>query len=365
MARRLKRLVSIALSGALVVCSVGFDAQQAAAQTITGRAAPVSAMPQLGLGIMNAPVPSLALPALTQSVPTLSAPSALAASPLIAAPVALVPVTPAAAISAKVLAVAPVLQALAKPETAGSAASIAGRDLENILTGAHAAKASELSDAVAAVPSAMTPVLSAASAAPEAPKAAVVPAATPKVDGPKTVESASSYSFHRLALKTIAALTGAVFSLPQAGPALTAKIIASASDKQLVISDFDDTLAAYNAVLPEEKIAAIRAIRKAGKHFAVVSDRGDEKRAGSTQLTVFESLASLPADVTEGMYAAANSGGRLYQFQNGAPVKVWEAEPLAAEKLEAVKDASVATIARLGEAGVEQHPGDSLNPKES
>ena len=254
---------------------------------------------------------------------------------------------------------------MAKPETAGSAASAAGRDLENILTGERSARASDMSEAVAVVPSALSPSLSVPSVAPEAPKAPVVPALTPKADAPKTVESASFYSFHRLALKTIAVLTGAVFSLPQAGAALTAKVIASAADKQLVISDFDDTLAGYNAVLPEEKVAAVRAIRAAGKHFAVVSDRGDEKRAGSTQLTVFESLASLPADVTEGMFVAANSGGRLYQYQGGVPVKVWEAEPLAAEKLEAVKEASVATIARLSEAGVEQHPGDSLNPKES
>lgn len=370
MARRLNRLVRIVLSAALVVLSVGLDAQQAFAQTVTGRAAPVSAAPQLGLGSMSAPMPSMAAPVLSLSAPSLSAPFALTASPLIAAPVAaapsaLKPATPAAAIAEKVLAAAPALQALAKPETGASAAASAGRDLENILTGAKSARSSSEADAVAAgVPSALTPSLSAPSAAPEAPKAAV-PAAAPQAQAPKTVEGSSSYMFHRLALKTIAALTGAVFSLPQAGAAITAKVIASAADKQLVVSDFDDTLAGYNAVLPQEKIDAIRAIRKAGKHFAVVSDRGDEKRPGSTQLTVFESLASLPADVTEGMFVAANSGGRLYQYQNGVPVKVWEAEALAAEKLEAVKDASAATVARLHEAGVEQHPGDSLNPKES
>lgn len=370
MARRLNRLVRIVLSAALVVLSSGLDAQQAFAQAVAGRAAPVSATPQLGLGFSNAPAPSLAAPVLSLSAPSLSAPSALSASPRIAAPAAFVPAalkpaSPAAAIAQKVLAAAPALQALAKPETGGSAAAVAGRDLEDVLTGVKAAEYPELSGAVAAgVPSALAPALSAPSAAPEAPKAAV-PAAEPQVQAPKTVESSSSYMFHRLALKTVAALTGAVFSLPQAGAALTAKVIASAADKQLVVSDFDDTLAGYNAVLPAEKVAAIRAIRQAGKHFAVVSDRGDEKRPGSTQLTVFESLASLPADVTEGMYVAANSGGRLYQYRNGVPVKVWEAEPLAAEKLEAVKDASAATIARLSEAGVEQHPGDSLNPKES
>jgi hydroxymethylpyrimidine pyrophosphatase-like HAD family hydrolase len=370
MARRLNRLVRIVLSAALVVLSVGVDAQQAFAQTVAGRAAPVTTAPQLGLGSLNAPTPSLAAPVLSLSAPSLSAPSVLSVSPAFAAPVAaapaaLKPVSPAAAIAEKVLAVAPALKALAQTETGGSAAASAGRDLEAVLTGAKTAEYSELSDAVAAgVPSALVPSLSAPSAAPEAPKAAV-PAAVPVVQTPKTVESASSYYAHRMALKAIAAMTGAVFSLPQAGAALTAKIIASAADKQLVVSDFDDTLAGYNAVLPQEKIDAVRAIRMAGKHFAVVSDRSDEKRAGSTQLTVFESLASLPSDVTEGMFVAANSGGKLYQYQNGVPVKIWEAEALAAEKLDAVKDASAATVARLAEAGVEQHPGDSLNPKES
>lgn len=369
MARRLNRLVSIVVSAALVVLSSGLDAQQAFAQAVVGRAAPVSAAPQLGLGSPNAPLPSMAAPALSLTAPSLSAPSLLSApaplaAPVAAAPAALKPAAPAAAIAGKILAAAPALQAMAKSETGGSAAAAAGRDLEDVLTGVASSRRSELSDAVAAAPSAMAPALSAPSA-PDAPKPAVVPAAAPKVEAPKTVESASSYSFHRLALKTIAAVTGAVFSLPQAGTALSAKIIASAADKQLVVSDFDDTLAGYNAVLPQEKIDAIRAIRKAGKHFAVVSDRGDVKREGSTQLTVFESMASLPADVTEGMYVAANSGGKLYQYQNGVPVKIWEAEPLEDAKLEAVKEASAATIARLSEAGVEQHPGDSLNPKES
>ncbi len=364
MARRLNRLVSIVLSVTLVLLSAGLDVQRAAAQTITGRVVP--AKPSLGMGIMNAPTPTLALPVMSLSSPLLSAPAALSVAPLVSAPVALAPVAPAASIAAKIQAVAPALQALAKPETAGVAASLAGRDLENVLTGEISARtAGELSDGVAGVPSALSPVLSAPATEPLPPKSGVPPAVVPKVDAPKTVESASSYSFHRMALKTIAALTGAVFSLPQAGTALSAKIIASAADKSLVISDFDDTLAGYNEVLPAEKVAAIRAIRAAGKHFAVVSDRGDEKRAGSTQLTVFESLASLPADVTEGMYVAANSGGKLYQFRGGVPVKIWEAPALEAEKLERVKTAAAATVSRLKEIDVEQHPGDAAIPKES
>jgi hydroxymethylpyrimidine pyrophosphatase-like HAD family hydrolase len=364
MARRLNRLVSIVLSAALVVLSAGIDAQQAAAQTITGRAAPVSPMPQLGLGISNAPMPSLALPALSLMSPSLSAPSALTSAPMIAAPAALKAASPAAAIAEKVMAAAPALQALAKPETAGSAASVAGQDLENILTGAKAARSSELSEAVAGIPSALTPNLAAPSAAPEAPKTPEVPAAAPAPF--KSIASASSYSAHRLALKAIAVLTGAVFTLPQAGPALTAKIIASAADKALVLSDFDDTLAGYNEVLPSDKIEAVRKIRAAGKHFAVISDRGDVKRPNSTQLTVFESLESIPVADRVGMYVAANSGGKVYKYdEQGVPQKVHEAEALEAEKLEHVQAAAAATKARLSEVGAEQHVADSKNPAES
>lgn len=369
MARRLNRLVSIVLSSALILLSLGFDAQQAAAQTLTGRAAPVSPTPQLGLSLGGAPAPVSNMPVLSLSAPALSAPAAALAAPAIvtsvaAQPVALKPATPAAQIAQSLRAAAPALQALAKPETGGSAASAAGRDLENVLTGAKTSGSGELSDAVAGVPSALTPSLAAASAAPEAPKAPVVPAAAPAPF--KTIASASSYSVHRLALKAVAAFTGAVFSLPQASPALTAKIIASAADKQLVLSDFDDTLAGYNEVLPAQKVDAIRKIRAAGKHFAVISDRGDVKRPGQAQLTVFESLESIPAADRAGMYVAANSGGKVYRFdENGVPQKVHEAPALEAAKLDSVKAAAAATKARLAEVGAVQHAGDEKVPAES
>ncbi len=368
MARRLNRLVSIFISGALVACSIGFDAQLAAAQTLTGRVAPVSPMPQIGLGIMIAPTPMMALPALSLTAPSLSAPSAALAAPVaapVAAAAALTPASPAAALAASLTAAAPALQALAKPETSGSAASVAGRDLEDILTGAKSARsAGELSEVVAGVPSALPSNLSAPSAVPEAPKGPVVPAAAPAPF--KSIASASSYSAHRLALKAIAVLTGAVFTLPQAGPALTAKIIASAADKTLVLSDFDDTLAGYNETLPADKISAIRAIRAAGKHFAVISDRGDTKRPNSTQLTVFESLESIPVADRVGMYVAANSGGKVYRYdEQGVPQKVHEATALEAGKLEAVNAAAAATKARLSEVGAAQHVDDGKNPSES
>ncbi|MDD5304841.1 MAG: hypothetical protein PHS14_17225, partial [Elusimicrobia bacterium] len=161
-------------------------------------------------------------------------------------------------------------------------------------------------------------------------------------------------------------LPGAVSTRPQAGPALPARIIASAADKQLVLSDFDDTLAGYNEVLPADKIEAVRQIRAAGKHFAVISDRGDVKRPNSTQLTVFESLESLPVSVRAGMFVAANSGGKVYRYDDqGVPQKVHEAEALEAGKLELVQAAAAATKARLSEVGAAQHAGDDKNPSES
>jgi hypothetical protein len=359
MARRLNRIVSIVLSAALVVLSAGIDAQRAAAQTFTGRVAPVSPTPQLGLGLGGAPVPSIDAPVLSLSAPALSAPSIALAAPVIVAPAAaaaaLKPATPAAAIAEKVLAAAPALQALAKPETAGSAASVAGRDLENILTGAKSANAAgDSADAVAGVPSALTPALSPA-AAPDAPKAAEVPAAAPAPF--KSIASASSYSAHRLALKAVAVLTGAVFTLPQAGAALTAKVIASTSKKSLVLSDFDDTLAGYNEVLSPREVAAVQKIRAADKHFAVISDRGDVKRG--TTLTVFESLESIPAKDRVGMYVAANSGGKVYLYDaQGVPQKVHEAPGLTDAQNASIKEAAAATKARLAEVGAVLHAGD-------
>ncbi len=264
-------------------------------------------------------------------------------------------VNPADMLAEKLFAIEPALESLAHHETGGIVASVAGQTIEKVLTGE---KSADNSDVLAAIPD-----VPASTLAPYAPEIRERPAAAPPA--PKTVESFASYQIHRWGLKVIAALTGAVFSMPQAGAALTAKIIASAADKKLVISDFDDTLADWNAVLPAEKVAVIRAIRAAGKQFAIVSNRLDEKLENSTQLTIFESLASLPADVTEGIYVAANSGGRIYQFRGGVPVKIHEATSLQRDELKRVEAAAASTLARLKKIGIEQHPGDLLNPKES
>ncbi len=368
MARRLNRLVSIVLSAALFILSFGLDAQTAAAQTLSARVVPASPAPQVGLG-SSLSAPSFATPAtaLSLSAAPLLAPSLVVATPapvISAAPLALTPAAPAAAVAQALKAAAPALKALSKPETGGAAAAGAGRDLENILTGARSAASTGEVPEVAGVESARSSALSPAAATPETPKPDAVPAAAPAAF--KTISSASSYSFHRLVLKAVASFTGAVYTMPQASPALSAKIIATAADKSLVLSDFDDTLAGYNEVLPAEKVAAVAAIRKAGKHFAVISDRGDTKRPGATQLTVFESLESIPVAERAGMFVAANSGGKVYRYdENGVPQKVHEAAGLTPDQLEQIKAAAAVTKARLSEVGAVAHTGDEKTPGES
>lgn len=357
-----RRLVSSVLSFALLVSALALDAQRAVAQTFSGKTS-VSVTPTLGVGVESVS-PQLSNPtALTMSAPTLLAPSVVASPALAQTPKALTPVSAAASVSAKLSAVKPILGVVADVKTGAAGSKSAGHDLEAVLTGGVAASKPELSVAgsESLVPTALAPVSRAASVADA--KDSVPSAEAPE---PKSTDSLTSYKLRRAFLKYVAAATGAVFTLPQAGAALTAKIVASAADKQAVLSDFDDTLAGYNETLPAEKIAAIKAIKAAGKKFAVISDRTDVKRPNSTQLTVFESLETLPADVRAGMYVAANSGGKVYQYDaQGVPQLVHEAAGLSDAQKKAVEEAAAATKARLSEVGAVQHVADGKNPAES
>ncbi len=244
-------------------------------------------------------------------------------------------------------------------------AASSGREIEDILTGAKSSGSGDVTAVLgAAGESAPALAYAAAASAPSDAKPGV-PAAPAPAAG-KVVASRVSYQLHRFLLKTVAVVTGAVNSLPIAGPALSQTLIASAADRRVVLSDYDDTLAAYNQVLPEDMVEAVRAVRAAGKDFAVISDRGDEKRAH--QLTVFESLASLPVELRAGMYVAANSGGRVYRYdEKGEPVRVFEVPALGDDLKAKVAQAAEATKARLSEAGTEQHQpsATNINPSES
>ncbi|HEX4048668.1 MAG TPA: hypothetical protein VH309_12570 [Elusimicrobiota bacterium] len=306
LARRLRAALAVLVSAAVVVLSPGLEAPRLFAQVV------VRAVPVEGL----APVAALPAASISAAAPLL-APSALSAAPSLSAPaaVAAAPAPAAAALTPAAPALTPAAPAFSAP-------------------------------------------------APADPATPAIPAAAPAA--PRTVNSAVSYRVHRFILSTVAALTGAVFTQPVAGPALTRKLISSAADRRAVFSDYDDTLAAYNQVLPADMVSAVEAVKAAGKSFVVISDRGDEPRAH--QLTVFESLASLPVETRAGMYVAANSGGRVYRYDaKGEPVRVFEAPALDEASKAKVAEAAAATKARLKDLGAEIHVPSAANnnPTES
>ncbi|MBI3288693.1 MAG: hypothetical protein HYZ74_04165, partial [Elusimicrobia bacterium] len=179
---------------------------------------------------------------------------------------------------------------------------------------------------------------------------------------PKSVETLDSYHLHRWALRAIAALSGAVFTLPQAGAALTDLIIASLADKKLVLSDYDDSLAANGDILSAAMVERFRAIDAANKHIAVISDRSGIRNPGSNQVTVFESLAPLPVALRAGKYVAGNAGGKVFRYDaQGVPQLVHEAPPMTPEQAQKARAVAEATKARLKEVNAVQNPGDGKN----
>ncbi len=308
MTRRLRAAAASALSLTLIAASADLDASRLFAQEL--RAAPAATAAPL-----TAPI-ALAAP---------STPLAAAATPALAMPLS----GPA---SARAVSVAPAAPAL------------------------PAAAAVEASDAAPAPPSA-----AAVGEVAGFERSGGARAATPTPSG---VDSPLSYKIRRLALATVAALTGGVYSLPQAGESLSARVISRAASRRAVLSDYDDTLASFNERLPQNMVEAVQALRASGKSFDVISDRGDEPRPGS--LTVFDSLDTLPASARAGMFVAANSGGRVYLYgDDGVPVKVFEAPVMDEATKKLVAQAAAATKNRLGEVGAVMFAGDGKIPSES
>ena len=154
--------------------------------------------------------------------------------------------------------------------------------------------------------------------------------------------------------------------MPVVGPKLAAKVVAQAAAKKVIFSDFDDTIGPHNSVLTPEMAAAVAAVRKNGKEVVVITDRPDVKRPNSETLTVFESLASIPAADRAGMYVAANSGGRVYRYDaQGEPQKVWEAPALPEDQIAIIRSAAEATKALLPSIGVTQNTETPKDPAES
>lgn len=346
LSRRLRALAAVVLS-----CVI-FSSMAAAAAVRVGRATgPAPIAPTVQLSPLALPVGAAlqlnvspltgALTPLITGTPALGAVLIPAVIPtaMIAAPRGV-----AANLSAISQAIAPHLQSLTASQTQGELATLAGVSIESALTGAI-------------------------SHAPQASLSGPIEGTYSKgysLSKPAVEEDRSSYQAKRARLAAIAKEHGISSSLPVAGPKLTQAILDEASRRKVVFSDFDDTIGAFNSVLTPDVVDSIVAMHKAGKTFVLVTDRTDVRRAGSTMLSAFESLATIPAEQRAGMYVAANSGGKVYKYdEKGEPQKVWEFPPLAAEVKATVAQAVEATKEQFAAAGVVQHPGDAVSPSES
>jgi hydroxymethylpyrimidine pyrophosphatase-like HAD family hydrolase len=372
LARRLRAALAAVVAFSLIVLSPGLEPARLAAQTF-GRTPSVDvSAPAHGLAPL-APQ-SVALPAAALSIP---------------------PVPASARLPEMNRELAAPLAAAARPGASAENSAAAGRDIESVLTGAQDLGRGDVDASNAAAQSVLSPLPAplAAAAAPESPKKAEVPAAAAPAVG-KVVDSEISYRLHKVALSMIYSLTGALYSAPIAGPALTQKWIERAATREVAFLDFDDTLAPYNELLPEDMVTRFRSIKEAGKVFTVISDRTDAPAAH--QKTVFESLATLPPDLADGMYVAAQSGGRVYRFyRTDAPLdraqtvemrelpsgetqrivlagggewrQEFEVENLTGERRKKVEAAIASTKARLHEVGAAQHQPDEIikDPSES
>lgn len=357
----LRRALTLNLAAALILLSPGLDAHRAFAATV--KTAPRISAPTLPTTPGVSAVPSLSAPKLglpaASAVPTLGAP---VLAPSVQAPAA-APAAAGVAAQAEAItaAVAPHIEAINAPSASADASASAGASIEAALTGQQTSQGASFADPVAGSVGSGAGSLGRASVSAPQGSGSQVPA--PK---PSSVDDRKTYQARRSQLNKIGAATGVVGSLPVAGPKLSAELIDEAGTKKVIFTDFDDTLGPYNSVLTPEMVAAIVAVKKAGKTVIVVTDRGDVKRPGSSQLTIFESLASIPASDRAGMYVAANNGGRLYKLdEKGEPVKLYEVPSMSEEMIGTVHQAVEALRIKLAELGTAQHPGDALNPAES
>jgi hydroxymethylpyrimidine pyrophosphatase-like HAD family hydrolase len=339
----------------------------------------IPSVPSLGAA---APAVSAALPSLPGvapiATPSLSAPSipAAAALPAAAIPAAAAPgIQPAAAssqpqgpakgVSEITKAVAPQIQAIGDKGATTDGSVQSGEAIQTIMQGGKAAGASGVVAGMAEVSGngggSAAPSL--APAAPAAPKSGGNGPAAPQGPSVKPVDGRFSYGVRRLGLKIVAKLSGAVFSLPQAGPKLTAKILQSAKEKDAVLSDIDDTLGKYNTILEKETVDAIVGVRKAGKVFAAITDRPDMARKGSSQLGAFDTFSSVPVTEREGMIVATNGGGKIYQYDaQGEPKLIYEEPNLPESEKTVVKEAAEAVKAQLAGLGTGLQTTDPKDP---
>jgi hypothetical protein len=198
----------------------------------------------------------------------------------------------------------------------------------------------------AAAPSAASPT---SADAPDAPLREPPPYAGQPARRIRLVHSAAAYRVHRALLNAIAALTGAVNTLPAADETLTAKLIARAGGRRVVLTDLDGTLVdAPGAPLRADIAADIAALRAAGKDFAVLTRHG-----GAERDAVFGVLSALPVAARVGVHVATDGGARVYRYDSaGEPELVWQAD--------ADEPATKATAARRIADALNAEPHDVL-----
>ncbi|MBI4387090.1 MAG: hypothetical protein HY551_06885 [Elusimicrobia bacterium] len=167
-------------------------------------------------------------------------------------------------------------------------------------------------------------------------------------------------------LSLIAEKTGIVASLPVVSETVFNWLLERASRKSVVFSDFDDTLDLYNAVASAETVARILAVREAGKQMVIITDRPYKEERDPEEVTILESLESIPARLREGIILGAGRGGSVLRYgADGKAQLLYEEPPLAVVEVEKIRQAAEGVKARLAELGTELHDGSGGIPGES
>lgn len=388
-----RKFLASALAAALTILSPGIEGYRAMAQVIEAPAvrvtpaapavAPVTTALPLSIAPAGPGVSALALPA-PSPLAMPAAPVALSIGAPAAAAGGLAAARPSAGSSGlassksarrvsgvmaeRSLAVSDHLRAAGPvAEAGGENASGLGERVMNALFGldlgaARSAGGYAAEEAPQPKPeSGLKPSASASEKAPSAQPAAPAAAQSPAVRA-ESVE----YATARRVLRRLSLTFGLSFSLPVAGPALADRLIEEAGTKKVVFTDYDDTLDKFAGTASPETVEAIVSVLKAGKTVVVITDRPDTKKPGAKNVTILESLESIPAADRAGLWVAANKGGRILRYDSAGQAQLAYEEPaLAADEAAKVKEAADAVKERLAALGAEQHDGSKNIPSEN
>ncbi len=348
LARRCRSTLAVLLSAAILLLSPGAGCHLALAAVLRSAKVPAASVVSRSWSVAPKTGGSFG--------PAVRAPGELPVSLVskLGVQVSAEPVVKALSLDGLVVSVAPLIAQVAAGRGGLEGSSTAGRRLETLLLGSNdIASRGGISDPQARV-NAGSFVSRLAGSKETATSPRPVPEPTAASHG---ADGRFSYGLRRRLLAAVALLWGASYSLPVAGPALAERLIAEAAGKKFIFTDFDDTIGAHNSVLTPDMVEAVVAARKAGKEVIVITDRPDEKRAGSATLTVFESLASIPEADRAGMHVAANVGGRVYRYDElGQPRLVYEVPGLPEASVKLLKEAAAKVKERMAALGAVMYP---------